>query len=466
MQSNAIVSCLLLLFHNVCCYQDNWVEPHAWSELTSAQFNNPGEESCQCQVPVPAEKSLATIEDQLALTYFKKFVNTLFSRKRLKYGKTSHLFKRSLIFTLNPSQVDELETVQDVRDLDIMLTKILDEARDVPLPSDQADDEYTYRHQGMGVRALVMDIFKDLIQLLKISEVRFMLTVLLTITTGWIVHRRFRFSAIAIILGGIFLYGYFVTYLECNRKLEVEALIDVIDSHQKPTDDAEKTWFSRMFGYLFNESPEAQQKQKLLKSSKLNMPYCRPDHVFVMYTSDIFLKQIELILEKTTHTMTSLTTGLSFPYNLIAPFALVCMIGYLLKLIFKYVISPKAWMGLVHGRSSASTTKTQQQALANESTQDRLSGENLKMLLNVIGASGITQSQQQLQLSPSGVQELLEPLEAPPPTPQEAQTKSKQNLKPISNENPNISNSSADIAHEAGFTVVDDNQDDDHIDSF
>lgn len=123
-------------------------------------------------------------------------------------------------------------------------------------------------------------------------------------------------------------------------------------------------------------------------------------------------------------------------------------------------------MGLVHGRSSASTTKTQQQALANESTQDRLSGENLKMLLNVIGASGITQSQQQLQLSPSGVQELLEPLEAPPPTPQEAQTKSKQNLKPISNENPNISNSSADIAHEAGFTVVDDNQDDDHIDSF
>lgn len=87
MQSNAIVSCILLLFHNVCCYQDNWVEPHAWAELTTTPFNTPGEDACQCQALPPEEKSLASIEDQLALMYFKKFVNTLFSRKKLMVSR-------------------------------------------------------------------------------------------------------------------------------------------------------------------------------------------------------------------------------------------------------------------------------------------------------------------------------------------------------------------------------------------
>lgn len=89
-----------------------------------------------------------------------------------QHGKTSNVFKRSVLFTLQASEVDELETVQDVRDLDILLTKILNKANDVPLSSDQADDEFLYTHKEMGVLALIMDIFKDLLKLLQISEVR------------------------------------------------------------------------------------------------------------------------------------------------------------------------------------------------------------------------------------------------------------------------------------------------------
>lgn len=140
------------------------------------------------------------------------------------------------------------------------------------------------------------------------------------------------------------------------------------------------------------------------------------------------------------------------------------MIGYILKLIFKYVISPKVWVGLFYGKSATTSATTQDQAIANETVGDRLSGENLKMLLNVIGSTNISQSQQQLQLPVSGVQELLEPLEAPPPeTSQKQQTEKKHNLEPPSKENSNISSTSEDIAHEAGFTVVDDNADVDYI---
>lgn len=96
--------------------------------------------------------------------------------------------------------------------------------------------------------------------------------------------------------------------------------------------------------------------------------------------------------------------------------------------------------------------------------EDRISGENLKMLLNVIGTTNIVQSQQQqIQLPVSGVQELVEPIEAPPPqTPEKAQSESRQSSEP----SPNISNASEDIAHEAGFTVVDDNSDGDPINTF
>lgn len=58
-----------------------------------------------------------------------------------------------------------------MRDLDILLNKILDDANDVPLSSDQVDDDYSYTHKEMGVFALIMDIFKDLQKLLQISEV-------------------------------------------------------------------------------------------------------------------------------------------------------------------------------------------------------------------------------------------------------------------------------------------------------
>lgn len=185
-----------------------------------------------------------------------------------------------------------------------------------------------------------------------------------------------------------------------------------------------------------------------------------------------------MILEKTTHTLSNLssklnllsrvrgstnyflyfTAGLSFPFNLIAPIALVILIGYILKLTFKYVISPKAWMGFFHMRSNLPTAGNQATVTAGESGGDRLSGDNLKMLLNVINASSITQIQQQQQPQPlavSGVQELLEPLEAPP----EAEAKSKSNSANNSQEKLNDSSSSAHIAEDAGFTLVDDVED-------
>jgi len=94
-----------------------------------------------------------------------------------------------------------------------------------------------------------------------------------------------------------------------------------------------------------------------------------------------------------------------------------------------------------------------------EGAGDRLTGENLRKLLDVVHSSTLVQSQQQPQLAVSGVQELLEPLEAPPISSIESKPNSANN----SNEKLNVSSLSADIAQEAGFTVVDDEEDEDNI---
>jgi len=89
MRTEAAVSCFLLVIQSVCCQsggEEHWVDPHAaWADLVQ-DFNQP-DGSCFC--PAIPERSPAAVEDALALTYFKKFVNLLFQRKRLQVRSLS-----------------------------------------------------------------------------------------------------------------------------------------------------------------------------------------------------------------------------------------------------------------------------------------------------------------------------------------------------------------------------------------
>uniref|UniRef100_A0A6P4EQX7 Uncharacterized protein LOC108042080 n=1 Tax=Drosophila rhopaloa TaxID=1041015 RepID=A0A6P4EQX7_DRORH len=449
MRAEAAVSCLLLVFHSVCCQsgsEENWVDPYpGWSNLVQ-EFNLP-DGSCQC--PAIPQQSPAVVEDALALIYFKKFVNLLFQRKRLQYDAESALHKRSLLFSLLPSQLEELEKVQDVRDLDILLTKILESAEEAPLFEGMSGCSYAQQ----GVFSLLTDIFKDIVALTKTSEVQFILFATLATILGCFVHKRFRIRLISIVLGGVFLCGYIHTYLECNRKLDVEAMMEVMKSHEEPRSYAEMSWFGRIKGYVFKASPKDKQLEMLKKSSKINLSICMPDHVLFMYMNNLFLKQLEMLLEKVSETMNKLSTGLSFPFNLLAPLLLVALVGYIIKLSFKYIISPKAWASLVRNNPAPIGTQTAQQSIgAREAAGDCISGENLKMLLNVMSVTSVQQQSQQTQPMPavSGVQELVESLEAPP----SPEKKEKLNVSDSS------SKSKSSVQEVEGFTLVDDHEDD------
>ncbi|KAH8295466.1 hypothetical protein KR018_011494 [Drosophila ironensis] len=469
MRTVATAGCLLLLFNSVCCESsgEQWADSHSdWSDL-AMDFGRQ-EESCPC--PARPDSSPAAVEDALAMTYFKKFANLLFQRKRLQFDAASEVYKRSLLFSVLPSQLDELESVRDPRDLDILLTNILDSAE--PAPLFNGDFGCSYTHQSQGVLSLITDIAKDVVELAKLSQVKlvapflgnkslfnvsllpqvqFLLFAASALSLGYFVHKRYGFRFITIAIGGCFMIGYFYTYLECNRKLEVESMLEVLDSHQEPQSYDQMSWFARLQQYVTSESALAKKKEMLKKSSKINLTYCLPDQVFLIYMNDLFVKQLELLLERVTHSISRLTSTLGFPYCYIAPIFLVALVAYLIKLTFKYVISPRAWASGINRTPAPVAPKATTAALeSREAAGDCLSGENLKMLLNVITATS-SQNQQARPALPavSGVQELMEPLEAPPPKDQLDAS--------------DDSSKSRDSECGEGFTLVDDPENDDRI---
>lgn len=132
-----------------------------------------------------------------------------------------------------------------------------------------------------------------------------------------------------------------------------------------------------------------------------------------MYFNDIFLKYLQVLLEQFTTTLTKLNSDLGFPYNILSGFLLVILIGYILKLVFKYLLSPAAWSQYMHRKPSDYIH--QQAAIKNStnSNEDRISGDNLKLLLNAITATP-QRKEMPLVAAVSGVEEVREALEAPP----------------------------------------------------
>jgi len=72
-----------------------------------------------------------------------------------------------LLFSLLPTQLEELEKVQDPRDMDILLTKILEAAEEAPLFEGRSGCSYAQQ----GVFSLLVDILKDFVALSKTTEV-------------------------------------------------------------------------------------------------------------------------------------------------------------------------------------------------------------------------------------------------------------------------------------------------------
>ncbi|XP_017480830.1 PREDICTED: uncharacterized protein LOC108370086 isoform X1 [Rhagoletis zephyria] len=425
-----ILFCIVSNRHAVLCTheEDSWIEPDAWGREQSLRNshqkndleNGESTSDSKCNVIIGSSHSTDTV----TLMYYKRLIAYLFNNDSLKYDKETGKYSRAIILTVLPGQLERLTSLNDPRDLDSVLTQILTKARE----PNQDDCYYCNGRSGygsMGIFDLIWDIIKDVAQLLKASEVQFLLGAAGLVMIGWYCHRKYNIGIISMIIGAVICFGYFHTYLECNRKLEAERLLEMLARHEQQ-EPSEPSWYRSIVNFFTSsEQREKQAKKEYIKqSSQLNLGFCRPDHVFLMYANDLFLKQLGFLMDKCAETMEVLKDNLTFPFNYLASVLLVVLIGYIVKLTFKYILSPRAWAGVWQApQIGIRTPHHNGLPTGTAHHEDRLSGENLRMLLNAI--SGGTTTSNKITISnttvtapltespetTSGVQEILLSLE-------------------------------------------------------
>ncbi|XP_075170469.1 uncharacterized protein LOC142242830 [Haematobia irritans] len=309
-------------------------------------------------------------------------------------------YKRFLTLSLKSAQLEKLERMEDPRDLDNVLMQIFEKAQSVPYGHSHCR---SFATKATGFKALIVDLYSDLSQLAYTSEIRFLVFVGITLICGWVIHKRYHIGILALFGGSLFLFGFLHTYLECNRELEVNQMMEILQHKERSTMEQNQYGF---WGYLrsfFPASKSVADTEFLKKSTKISLGFCRPDHVVIMYFNDIFLKYLEVLLQQCSQTLATLNGNLPFPLNYISGFLLIGIIGYILKLVFKYVLNPAAWAHVLHSRDYLHALPEKSRNF--NPSHDCISGENLKMLLRVMN------SEPNLN-KVSGIEEVREAIEA------------------------------------------------------
>ncbi|KAI9584421.1 uncharacterized protein LOC119634783 isoform X1 [Glossina fuscipes] len=369
----------------------NWVGHDAWSKKGMSDHS-----SCTNN---NAKSSTSNSDDIACLLYFKKLIALVFARQQFTYNSLLKHYERGMHIRIGQSQLELLEKSKDCRDLDKIITQLFEKNYISSYCGRQFEtNECSY------FRKLIIKSFRDLGVILKNFEVRFLLIFLLIMICGWFVSRRWKVGYFCLIFAGIFLYGFLHTYLECNREIEVNNALEYMERQQKRMGaNSWMTWVKSWFisqDYAYEERVE-----NLKKSSQLNLSFCRPDHVLVRYINDLFMKYIEGLLDKSVLSLRTLLKVMPFPYNLLVAPMFLYVLVYLLKLTFKYILSPSV------SKSLSGSNQT-----SNQIQQDRISGENLKILLSIcsrhtksdIKASKTVYAQTD---AVSGVQEIRELIE-------------------------------------------------------
>ncbi|XP_055849845.1 uncharacterized protein LOC129914556 [Episyrphus balteatus] len=359
-----------------CCADSSWLEPNAW------ELHSPSVSTEVCPVcDIPAGSSL----DSITAVFYKEMITQLFKRDQFKENpKTSHL-ERTLLLSLTPAQLKILENASDIRDVNAIVMLALARAKDIeevkPPTTNNKNDESSlwflmviakYIYYGFAqIGTIFMFVYHSG------SEGRFLISVGTVLISIWFIHRRYNKSLILVFLGAFILFGYFCTYVECNRKLEKEEYIQFI----RETEPEEPNFFTKNFGRFFKLSAREEKIQKIENQSKLKLPFCRPDHVAIMYFNEMFFNQLQVIVEKIADSMTVIQNKVPFPYNYLGMIAFPFLFLTILPLLFQNILNPVSWFKIFQG----STSEQEKRNNNNSSAEgDRLSGENLKIVLDAL----------------------------------------------------------------------------------
>ncbi|XP_055903510.1 uncharacterized protein LOC129939502 [Eupeodes corollae] len=366
-----------LLSRPIVANDDVWLEPNAW-EIHSPSLNTCP--VCETIPNIDAENSITTM-------YYRGMVSHLFNRNTLKVNpKTGHL-ERTITLTLTTAQLKIIENSSDIRDFNTAVMAVLKGAKE-PI-KEQLTTSQTNNESSFGLRQICEFIFSIMVYVFKLfsniivhsSETRFVMVVCAVVMAIWFVHRRYNKNLIFLIIASLIIFGYIISYIDCNRKLEAESVIEFI----KETEPDKPRFFSKLLGTFFDQSEKDKKINRIINQSKVKLPFCRPDEVAIMYFNNMFFSQLQVTVEKIIESMEKIRNTVPFPFNYMGMIALPFLFVSILPLLFQNIFNPSSWYKVLRD-PKPNHCNTDEMGNNNAHHGDRLTGKNLEILLKVLKA--------------------------------------------------------------------------------
>ncbi|GAB0088378.1 hypothetical protein DMENIID0001_027830 [Sergentomyia squamirostris] len=345
---------------------EDWVKPREWEEVPHVSRN--------VVDSVIAEENCPRDETYI---FYKKLVNFLFDSRRLNTNGESHKITRILRLEMTPELLEKLREAQSARDIDSIIFEIVEMSRES-------------RIQEM--REIVFSIADTLS--MYISEVNasdtifFLSLTLMTLLFVWIVSRQMRRNIILVFILTILSISYFLTYLDCNRKLEIKKLMELNKADEKNPCQIKNSVFRWWQSYSEDDC-----FKHLTSSYGSQRSICRPTEVFIQFFSHLAITQFITFVQESHVALRDIVSNYSWQEKLVVlPIIIIftyLVLSTVLKYSFKYMMPTILTKISDHGES-------------------RNSQNNMGMNINSHIASGFSQGESdKLILSGESVSKLL-----------------------------------------------------------
>lgn len=251
--------------------KDSWVKPDAFSRnksptakqtITSSQAASQTEYNGECDCPVCPEEFNTESEpeicmkvgddDDIATVLYKRLVSSMI----LKNYSPSKSSTKILKLSVTEKHLKILESSPNIRDWDDVMSEIIASIEHIdPVTNYIYKEESRFSFSSLNLSFVATFLSQ--------TEVKFTLLVILFFSFGVFLHKRFRWGFFWIFGMALFVSGYFYTYYECNRQLEVDEIVNMMVTQRNPREEIEKpTSYLGSFYRIFS-NPEAECEKYL-----------------------------------------------------------------------------------------------------------------------------------------------------------------------------------------------------------
>lgn len=212
--------------------QKDWKDPHAFgrqknknalSSLSDIQTECKCDACPVCPQLEETSKVCMNPDDDMATILYKRLVSSLIIEDNVPSASSLKVLQ----IKVTEKHLRILASSNNIRDWDGVMSEIIASMYRI-------DPETNFIYKAKTSWILSIFNFSYVTRLLSHTEIQFTLFLILALSLGAYFRRRYKWGIGCMILIVMCSSGYLYTYYECNRLLEVEELISMMETQHNP----------------------------------------------------------------------------------------------------------------------------------------------------------------------------------------------------------------------------------------